>query len=458
MPLLFKKKNFAKSTITNDPLAIGGLSLGVETDDGAKFPAVGVSNVFRGVIWGASFTNPEADPTREIVEAFQVSTDTFTIIRAQEGTSAKEWASGSNFMLTMTSAGLKQLEDSGLIGMKRQAIINGNFDIWQRATSDTDPVNASFPTADRWQVASGLDGGSNPTLVFSKQALDDSIDGARWFHRIAPDGAGSSYGANANYNLQQAIENGTSKLAGNGKKITISFWARSSIAGKKLGVSVTQNYGTGGAPTSNEEINGEFNVLTSSWVKYTVTITLNTLNGKTLGTSDDDVLFIHFGLVWGTTTDIKYGDTVAEDFIGNGTIDIAQVQVCQGETALPFQPKSIEEELSSCQRYTYVPETSQASALIAGGFASLTTASRHPIFFPVTMRVVPSLTVTPADWQIEDGVNTAIDLSGISIIAAQTSANGTIILTVCTGATQHRPYYLRADGTVNRKMIFDAEL
>jgi len=107
---MYKKKNFAKSLTTNNPLAIDGVSLGVTTGEGVKFPAVGATYLFMGVIWGASFSSPEADPDREIVECYQASTDTFTIVRAQESTSAKEWPVGSNFMLTATGGVFEEIE------------------------------------------------------------------------------------------------------------------------------------------------------------------------------------------------------------------------------------------------------------------------------------------------------------------------------------------------------------
>ena len=107
---MYKKKNFAKSLTTNNPLAIGGTSLGVTTGGGVKFPAVGATYLFMGVIWGASFASPEADPNREVVEAYQASTDTFTIVRARESSTAKEWPLGSNFMLTATGGVFDEYE------------------------------------------------------------------------------------------------------------------------------------------------------------------------------------------------------------------------------------------------------------------------------------------------------------------------------------------------------------
>jgi len=57
-------------------------------------------------------------------------------------------------------------------------------------------------------------------------------------------------------------------------------------------------------------------------------------------------------LVWGTAVDQYFGtETAAEDWGDSGDVDIAQVQLCAGSVALPFQPKSYEVELDDCQRY-----------------------------------------------------------------------------------------------------------
>ncbi len=132
----FKKKNFAKSVITNNPLANNGTSLTVTTSDGAKFGDTGSNNVFRGVLWGASYATPEADANREVVEAYRSSGDTFTIVRGKEGTTGVEWAQGSNFMLTATGEVFEDLEFWKNVPGTPTRVSNTQFTI-------TDTANAS---------------------------------------------------------------------------------------------------------------------------------------------------------------------------------------------------------------------------------------------------------------------------------------------------------------------------
>lgn len=236
--------------------------------------------------------------------------------------------------------------------MSRQAIMNGNFDVWQRGTSvATADVTSTFQ-ADRWYDYPSKDGGTLPTLTRSRQLhTSGDIANSFYFSRLATNGAGTSLGVNSYHQYAQKIEHATRLLCGASKKVTVSYWARSSIAGKKIGLCLVQNYGTTGSPTSEEIITGTAQTLTSSWVKYTSTFTTNTLVGKTFGTDNNDSLRVIFNVMWGDTIGDAFGLTGAETYVGAGDIDIAQVQLCVGDVALPFQPKSYEEELGQCLRY-----------------------------------------------------------------------------------------------------------
>lgn len=287
-------------------------------------------------------------------------------------------------------------------------LINGNFDIWQRGTSLT--YSSSCYLADRWGFYISADGGTNPTITLSRQ-INAGIDKSYYYHRITVDAAGSSYGASSGGGLYQPIEHGTRYLCGKGKTVTISFYARSDIVNKKLGLFLVQNYGTGGTPSSQEIINGSYVALTSAWIKYKITITTNTLLGKIFGTDNNDKLTLQFYHIWGTSTAGRVGDTVAESFVGTGNIDIAQVQLCSGDKTLPFIPKTFEEELRTCQRYyekSYdyndPPGTAtqagnvigQASNAVAPSTANTMVAPCHDVF-KVTKRTTPIVTIYSTD-------------------------------------------------------------
>lgn len=92
-------KNFAYSTVATAPSpASSGTSLVVAAADGTKFPAV----PFNVTIWPAN-TQPTT-ANAEIAEVTAVSTDTFTITRAQEGTAARTVIVGDQIAYTVTAA------------------------------------------------------------------------------------------------------------------------------------------------------------------------------------------------------------------------------------------------------------------------------------------------------------------------------------------------------------------
>ena len=106
MAITLKKTNFAKGTLVSN-IAIDANSLSLQTGEGAKFPQTGN---FRAVLWSASYAAPESDANREIVEATLTSGDTFSITRAQEGTTAKAWSANDNFALVFTKETLDEIE------------------------------------------------------------------------------------------------------------------------------------------------------------------------------------------------------------------------------------------------------------------------------------------------------------------------------------------------------------
>lgn len=319
--------------------------------------------------------------------------------------------------------------------MLRQAIMNGNFDVWQRGVSFSGPATDSF-SADRWRLTYDADGGSFPTRDITREDLTPGdIDNCRYYMSQTFDGAGSSLGVNSFYQQTQRIENGTRYLCGNGKTVTVSFWAKSSIADKQIGLSLTQAYGTGGSPTSGEVITGTQWTLTSSWTKYTHTFTTNTLSGKTFGTSDNDFLQLELWHMWGDTIGDTYGLTGAEDFGGAGDIDIAQVQLCAGSVVLPFQPRSYQQEYLRCLRY-YYRMGGQSGIYFGNGRVRTSTQAVIFITFPVALRTTnPTFTTgsTASHLQVEHAAtNTAC--TGVSQVSG-TNFTSYVTCTVAAGLT-----------------------
>ena len=212
----------------------------------------------------------------------------------------------------------------------RNAIINGDFRIWQRGTSFSSPASGTF-VSDRWVAF--FDG--TGTKTFSQQlfALGTApVAGyeGQFFLRCNQSVAGTG-GTFNEYN--QKIENVRTFA---GQTVSVSFWAKAASTTVLPSLILRQEFGTGGSPSTsvNTTVASSISVGTS-WTRFTYTTTLPSLSGKTIGTSGTDNLTFILALPLNSTF----------------TVDIWGVQVEPGSTATPFEQRPIGVELALCQRY-----------------------------------------------------------------------------------------------------------
>lgn len=82
---LNQTKNFAKVTVLN-PYGAGDTSIVLQTGHGAKLPT---GTPFNVVWWNSTdYADPSDDPNVEVVRVTNIATDTLTVTRAQEGSTA----------------------------------------------------------------------------------------------------------------------------------------------------------------------------------------------------------------------------------------------------------------------------------------------------------------------------------------------------------------------------------
>ena len=263
----------------------------------------------------------------------------------------------------------------------RNKLVNGNFDVWQRGTS-----GSSGHVADRWN--NGLSGS---TAAITQQAFTlgqtDVPNEPTYFHRVV---VTSSAGAGNYAILVQSVED-VRTLAG--QTATLSFWAKADAA-KNIAVELAQNFGSGGSPSSAVTAIGVTTVaLTTSWQKFTVTVTVPSISGKTLGTTaNTSKLDINFWFDAGSDYNSRTNSLGQQ----SGTFDIAQVQLEVGDTATPFEHRSYSQELALCQRYymRWQPKVNGGSTsypFIGWGYATSSTAANYGISTPTTMRATPTV-------------------------------------------------------------------
>jgi len=270
------------------------------------------------------------------------------------------------------TANVSSINNGPIAGM-RNAIINGNFDIWQRGTSFT----GSEYGADRW-----FNTRSGTTQTVTRQTFtlgQTAVPGEpTYFCRTV---VSSVAGAGSFSILVQKIE-GVRAFAG--QQVTISFWAKAD-ATKNIAVELAQVFGSGGSPSTDVTAIGLSKVsIGTTFQKVTVTATVPSISGKTLGTNNDDNLALLIWLDAGSNWDART-DTLGQQ---SGTFEIAQVQVEPGPVATPFERRPIGTELALCQRYYC--ET-RATLRFRSAISSEPTESA--IYWPQQMRTAPSVAI-----------------------------------------------------------------
>jgi hypothetical protein len=312
----------------------------------------------------------------------------------------------------------------------KNKIINGDFGVWQRGTSVNLVNNTPTFLADRFACNVNFSAG---TASISQQTFTPGtapVSGyeGQFFHRLNT-GTTSTY-----YEVSTKLEDVRTFA---GQTVTISFWAKasSSITIKNL---IRQNFGSGGSSSVNDEAN--FNI-TTSWVRYSRTLTLGSMSGKTIGTSS--FLQIYF-----------YQDSGA---LGGLTIDLWGLQLEAGSTATSFQTATgtLQGELAACQRY-YFRNTGANIYLGSGGIAGSTTQAYVIVKHPTTMRVAPTvLDFSLLRLQI---ISNSFNLTTAAISDAQPDLT-LIIATVASGLTATtQSYMLMAQNNATAHLGLSAEL
>ncbi len=224
-------------------------------------------------------------------------------------------------------------------GLYRQALVNGNFDVWQKGTS-LNATGGILYVADRWMT---LNSTTNQAATVSRQD-GSGVPGSRYCLRYQRNSGQT--GTNPMYVSQSLESIDSKKLVGN--RLTLTFWARKGVGASMPSISALILSGTG---TDQNVINGltgqviegsSISTLTTSWQKFTLTIPNAVLSTK-------NQIALYFVAT-------PSGTAGASDYF-----EIAQVQLNTGSEALPFQPRSYADELALCRRYFQQRSTNSVS-------------------------------------------------------------------------------------------------
>jgi hypothetical protein len=320
-------------------------------------------------------------------------------------------------------AWVKVIDNSNLVSSlprARNVLINGSFEINQRNFSST-TANGTYGF-DRWFLRSNDTLATYSSQAFAVGDLEAAGAIARNYARIVTSGQTA---ANTLTILRQSVE-GVRTLAG--KTATYSFWAKAASGSPKITVSFTQFFGGGSA---NVETVAIPQTLSTSWARYSFTINVPSIAGKTIGSGGFDALVTSIFVSAGTDYPlVGFG-------IQSNTFDIWGVQLEEGSVATAFSraATTLQGELAACERYFQVI-TGQT---FSGANANVVYGA---LPFRTQMRTGPSAALSAPMVVTDSAADYTQSSANISISVSRSNSTGAqVLLGNFTGITTHRPYF-----------------
>lgn len=279
---------------------------------------------------------------------------------------------GAQDMRTLGNAIDTSVWNVGFGQAGKNKIINGNFGIWQRGTTQSViDTGAVYGSADRWLFGRNGTTGTGTNTV-SRQTFTvgqtDVPNNPTFYCRWTVTTLATSQ---TRIDVNQYIED-VSLFAG--QTVNLSFYGKSSTA-RTYEVYLEQNFGSGGSSAVATLIAS--GTITTGWTRLNVTGTLPSISGKTVGAGNYLRLILR-------VTGVQSGDVV----------EFANVQLEYGSKATNFQlagggdPQS---EFAMCQRYY---NTNTVDLRLLSG--TLTNANYAIILYLPQMRSAPTFAFTSA--------------------------------------------------------------
>ena len=288
------------------------------------------------------------------------------------------------------------------IGGKRNMIINGGMNVFQRSTSATDlGASSGYFSADRFKIFSSTSG----RVTMSQSS--DTPNGFGNSLKIDVTTADTSIASDELFILSYAMEGQDAQMIKKGtseaESLTMSFYAKANASA---------NYVVEMYDQDNTRNNTQAFTVTDSWQRFSFTFAPDTTGAL----DDDNALSFYPIQIWlhggsnyssGTFASNTWGSvTNANRYAGSRTsifdstdreFYVTGVQVEVGSQATPFEHRSFGEELALCQRY-FEDDGSEGSDNYRISFNKGTTSESYyfAIDYAVTKRAKPTTTLTQA--------------------------------------------------------------
>ena len=304
----------------------------------------------------------------------------------------------------------------GVGGGFKNVIINGDMQIFQRATSATTLPSSGYSTVDRFGFSEGS-GGAATSELDNLSVADQATTGQSRALELKCTSADTSIAAAEYFILSQNIEGQNlqqlAKGTSSAEKLTVSFYVKGNAAATYVCEMQDNN---------SREISKSFSV-TTSWTRVVLTFDGDTDSGGTIVNSNANGIGLLFWLHAGSNFNSgNAGDlntswnaagagtraAGADSFFDSTsrTFFITGLQMEVGDTATPFEHRLVGDELLSCKRYyessnRSISGTASTDRLAYLNYTCYTTSSAYcTYFFEVEKRAIPTITHGSSNWRI----------------------------------------------------------
>lgn len=290
----------------------------------------------------------------------------------------------------------------------RNLIHNPVYTVQQRGPG---PWTTGGYTADRWQYYSGAGGSRTIQSTVLPDADRTAIgdEAAQFAMQFAVTG---SAGAGDLERVHQRVEN-VARLSS--KTVTLSFWAIAASGAPKIGLNLWQYFGSGGSPSASVYAlaTGASVTLSTTWARYSVTIAVPSVVGKTLGSNGDSFTEVELWFSSGATNNVVAGNIGVQ----TATFRLWGVQLEVGSVMTPLAKRDPADDLALCQRFYQVGSFDGAGAAVAAS-----NWLRWSWQFPVQMRGSTTVTVNATTNTNVSSLGATWTSYGMSVGGAATAA------------------------------------
>ena len=348
----------------------------------------------------------------------------------------------------------------------KNLIINGAFNVAQRATSGT---GSGYKSVDRFYISKSAD--EDPTQAQHALTSSDTGPWAKGFRNsfhITNGNNSSNTGGNQSiwYEVEaQDIANSGWDYNSASSYITLSFWVKSSVA-QTFYAYIVSNDGT-----AKRHAFSLGSLSANTWTQVTKSfpghadLQFDNDTGKGLsigihmfapaGQTDSGVSLTAWATHSGSERMPDFATTWWQT--NDATFEITGVQLEVGDTATDFEHRSYADELLRCQRYCWVQGGTDTYTTFANGTIAGSTSFEGRVGLPTTMRAKPSVTFS-GNMRVWDA-GPSVSTTAVNIDSGAGSPQSIHHTATCSSAsfTTGRSAIFGAENDTSAKIIYAAE-